>query len=70
MNLISFSAKSTGKTKFINYIQAIFGKNAISIGNGDIESEFNAHWAGKLFIMVDETQVDDVINKIKRLCTT
>jgi hypothetical protein len=63
--------RQTGKTTFINYIDALFVNNAISIGNEDIEADFNAHWAGKLFIMVDETKVDNgkVINKIKRLST-
>lgn len=63
--------RQTGKTTFINYIDALFENNAISIGNEDIEADFNAHWAGKLFIMVDETKVDNgkVINKIKRLST-
>jgi len=63
--------RQSGKTTFINWIEALFSDNAISIGNEDIEADFNAHWAGKLFISVDETKVDNgkVINKIKRLST-
>jgi hypothetical protein len=63
--------RQTGKTTFLNYVDALFEENAISIGNEDLEADFNAHWAGKLAIMVDETKVDNgkVINKIKRLST-
>ena len=63
--------RQTGKTSFVDWLDAIFVNNCINIGNEDLEADFNAHWAGKLFIVVDETKVDNgkVINKIKRLST-
>ena len=63
--------RQTGKTTFHNYIDELFKGQGINIGNEDLEADFNAHWAGKLIIKVDETRVEKgkVIDKIKRLST-
>lgn len=46
--------RNTGKTTFLNFLKAIFQDNATFNTNEDFRSKFNADWAGKLLIMVDE----------------
>lgn len=46
--------RNTGKTTFLNFLKAVFQDNATFNTNEDFRSQFNADWAGKLLIMVDE----------------
>jgi len=63
--------RQTGKTTFINWLDKVFAENVITIGNEDMEADFNAHWVSKLIVACDETKLDKhvVIQKIKRLST-
>jgi hypothetical protein len=63
--------RQTGKTTLHDYTDELFKGNSINIGNEDLEADFNAHWAGKLVIKVDETKVEKgrVVDKVKRLST-
>lgn len=46
--------RNTGKTTFLNFLKAVFQDNATFNTNEDFRSQFNADWAGKLLIVVDE----------------
>jgi hypothetical protein len=50
--------RNTGKTTFLNFLKAIFGDNMTINSNEDFRSNFNAEWAHKLLIGVDETFLD------------
>lgn len=63
--------RATGKTTFLNWLTAIFGRNATINRNEDFESQFNSGWAGKLVIAVDETFIDrkKIYERLKSLST-
>ena len=46
--------RNTGKTTFLNFLKAVFENNVTFNTNEDFRSQFNADWAGKLLIVVDE----------------
>jgi phage/plasmid-associated DNA primase len=46
--------RNTGKTSFLNFLKLIFQDNVTFNTNEDFRSQFNADWAGKLLILVDE----------------
>ena len=50
--------RNTGKTTFLNFLKAVFGDNMTINSNEDFRSNFNAEWANKLIIGVDETFLD------------
>jgi hypothetical protein len=52
----------TGKTTFLNWLRMIFNGNIIIVGNQDIHSRFNSHYAHKLIIAVDESKIDKAEN--------
>lgn len=52
--LLVSEERNTGKTTFLNFLKAIFQDNATFNTNEDFRSQFNADWAGKLLILVDE----------------
>ena len=52
--LLVSEERNTGKTTFLNFLKAIFQENATFNTNEDFRSQFNADWAGKLLIVVDE----------------
>lgn len=52
--LLVSEERNTGKTTFLNFLKAIFQDNATFNTNEDFRSQFNADWAGKLLIVVDE----------------
>jgi hypothetical protein len=66
------SERSTGKTTFLNYLKAIFGDNMTINSNEDFRSNFNAEWAQKLIIGVDETFLDrkEDSERLKNLSTS
>ena len=45
---------NTGKSTFLNFLKAVFRNNVTFNTNEDFRSQFNADWAGKLVIVVDE----------------
>jgi hypothetical protein len=61
---------STGKTTFGNFLMMIFGANACMIGSSEFSSQFNASFAFKLAIVVDESKIaKSDMDKIKMLAT-
>ena len=62
---------TTGKTTFLNWLRMIFDANMIIVGNQDIHSRFNSHYAHKLIIAVDESKIDKetALEKLKALAT-
>lgn len=52
--LLVSEERNTGKTTFLNFLKAVFQNNATFNTNEDFRSQFNADWAGKLLIVVDE----------------
>ena len=42
--------RQTGKTTMLNYLDELFQENAISIGNEDLEADFNAHWQARCLL--------------------
>lgn len=63
--------RSTGKTTFLHFVKSIFGENMTINTNEDFRSSFNAEWAQKLIIGVDETFLDrkEDSERIKNLST-
>ena len=61
----------TGKTTFLNWLRMIFNGNIIIVGNQDIHSRFNSHYAHKLIIAIDESKIDKdaSLEKLKALAT-
>jgi hypothetical protein len=64
--------RNTGKTTFLNFLKALFGDNMTINSNEDFRSNFNAEWANKLIIGVDETFLDrkEDSERIKSLSTS
>lgn len=64
--------RNTGKTTFLNFLKAIFGDNMTLNSNEDFRSNFNAEWAHKLIIGVDETFLDrkEDSERLKSLSTS
>lgn len=62
---------STGKSTFLDWMNAIFGGNMIQVGNEELANQFNDFWTPKLIVACDETKVDKqtVFEKIKRMST-
>ncbi len=52
--LLVSEERNTGKTTFLNFLKAVFQDNTTFNTNEDFSSQFNADWAGKLLIVVDE----------------
>lgn len=69
--LLVSKQRNTGKTTFLNFLKEIFGKNATFNSNEDFRSQFNADWANKLLIMVDETFLNtrEQAERLKNLST-
>ena len=61
----------TGKTTFMNWLQMIFGDNSISINPESITSQFNATYATKNLILIDETVMEKStgVEKLKSIAT-
>lgn len=48
----------TGKTTFLNWMKEIYKANAVILGISEFKMDFNAHYATKYLIMIDETSID------------
>lgn len=59
----------TGKTTFLRFLKTVFAKNATFNTNEDFKSQFNADWANRLLILVDELLLNKMedTEKIKNL---
>jgi hypothetical protein len=69
--LLESKERGTGKSTFGNLIKLLFQDNCAKIGNSELESDFNAVWAKRLAIIVDETSLDKktVMQMLKRFST-
>jgi hypothetical protein len=69
--LLVSTERQTGKTTFLRFLKSIFGKNATFNNNEDFRSQFNADWANRLLVMVDELLLNknEDTEKIKNLST-
>ncbi|MFK7002041.1 primase-helicase family protein [Flavobacterium oreochromis] len=64
--------RATGKSTFLKWLKGIFEFNMTFLTNSDFTSQFNADWASKLIIAVDEVlfKTDELTERIKYLSTT
>ncbi|MCD7916369.1 MAG: DUF5906 domain-containing protein [Tannerellaceae bacterium] len=69
--LLVSNKRGTGKTTFLRFLKMIFGKNATFNTNEDFRSQFNADWASRLLVLVDELLLNKIedTEKIKNLST-
>jgi hypothetical protein len=69
--LLVSNERNTGKTTFLRFLKAIFGRNATFNTNEDFRSQFNADWAHRLLVLVDELLLNKMedTEKIKNLST-
>lgn len=69
--LLVSNERNTGKTTFLRFLKAMFGKNATFNTNEDFRSQFNADWANRLLVLVDELLLNKIedTEKIKNLST-
>jgi len=63
--------RQTGKTTFINWLNAIFGNNMANINPEDLTSQFNGAYANSNIIAVEETLIEKsvTVEKLKSLAT-
>lgn len=63
--------RNTGKTTFLNFVKALFQENVTFNTNEDFRSQFNADWAGKLIIAIDEVLLNrrEDTERLKNLST-
>lgn len=63
--------RGTGKTTWFNYLRHLFGTNCTQVGAKDLEGDFNAHYASKLLIIIDEALLSkqESVEKLKHLST-
>ena len=64
--------RSTGKSTFLKWLKAIFDNNMTYLTNDSFSSQFNADWANKLLICIDEVlfNKEELTERIKYLSTT
>jgi hypothetical protein len=65
------SARGTGKTTFLNWLNALFGANMVFISSSDITGNFNSQYASKNIVAIEETLFGNrhVVDKLKGLAT-
>lgn len=70
--LLVSEERNTGKSTFLNFLKALFQENVTFNTNEDFRSQFNADWAGKLMIVVDEVLLNrrEDSERLKNLSTT
>jgi hypothetical protein len=64
--------RSTGKTTFLKWLKKMFDNNMTYLTNDSFSSQFNADWANKLLICIDEVlfNKEELTERIKYLSTT
>ncbi len=64
--------RSTGKSTYLKWLKAIFDNNLTYLTNDSFSSQFNADWANKLLICIDEVlfNKEELTERIKYLSTT
>lgn len=70
--LLVSKQRNTDKSTFLNYLKGLFQANMTFNTNEDFRSQFNADWAGKLIIAVDEVLLNrrEDSERLKNLSTT
>jgi hypothetical protein len=70
LSLVS-TERHTGKTTFLNWLNIIFGHNFINLNPDELNNPFNAAYATKNIIGIDETIIDKQsgIEKLKSITT-
>mgnify|MGYP003632065792 CR=1 FL=1 len=70
--VLASAERQTGKTTFGNWVGAIKGRNYTTMSVEQMKGNFNAHFAEKIVIVVEETEDESksFVNKIKGLSTT
>lgn len=63
--------RGTGKTTFVNWINAIGGSNVVLLSSQDFMGDFNSHYMTKNIICIEETLFEKqlTIEKLKNLAT-
>ena len=65
--------QATGKTTFLEFLNAIFEENMRVLDSKRLSGNFNSHWAGKLIVATDEAFLDtekkEVSNTLKMIAT-
>ncbi len=71
LSLVS-TERSTGKSTFLKWLKYIFENNLAYLTNDSFSSQFNADWANKLLICIDEVlfNKEELTGRIKYLSTT
>lgn len=69
--LLVSTERNTGKSTFLKFLKMIFSKNATFNTNEDFKSQFNADWANRLLVLIDELLLNKMedTEKIKNLST-
>jgi len=64
--------RGTGKSTYIKWLKAIFSQNMTYIKGDSFSSQFNADWASKTIIAIDEVFFDkkEITERLKYLSTT
>lgn len=64
--------RSTGKSTFLKWLKCVFEDNLTYLTNDSFSSQFNADWANKLLICIDEVlfNKEELTERIKYLSTT
>lgn len=64
--------RSTGKSTFLKWLKEVFENNLTYLTNDSFSSQFNADWANKLLICIDEVlfNKEELTERIKYLSTT
>ena len=64
--------RSTGKTTFLKWLKMVFDRNLTYLTNDSFSGPFNADWANKLLICIDEVlfNKEELTERIKNLSTT
>lgn len=64
--------RGTGKTTFLNWINMMFGGNATIISPEDLKSQFNASYATKNVVCIEETTIEKeaATEKLKAISTS
>tara|TARA_R110000796_G_scaffold73774_3_gene165753 strand:- start:84 stop:1658 length:1575 start_codon:yes stop_codon:yes gene_type:complete len=69
--VLTSEERSTGKSTFVDWLNAIFLDNLVIITPGHISSDFNESYAEKNIIAIEESRFDDAkaLEKLKALST-
>ncbi|WP_117884800.1 primase-helicase family protein [Aureibaculum luteum] len=64
--------RATGKSTFLKWLKEVFENNLTYLTNDSFSSQFNADWANKLLICIDEVlfNKEELTERIKYLSTT